>query len=209
MTADIHQPAIAAWEHRFAVDDYIFGERPNAWLMRQAAHWQPGQRALCVADGEGRNGVALAARGLQVDSFDPSPSAVAKAQALALRQGQSLEAVCAGWEDYAWRTASHELVVGVFIQFARPDERRRLFEHMQQSLKPGGKLLLLGYTPEQLQLNTGGPSAREQLYTEELLCDAFQGLQIVALERFEEVLDEGTAHRGRSALIGLVAQAPR
>lgn len=208
MTNGASGPAVEAWERRFAVDGYVFGDRPNAWLMRQASHWQPGQRALCVADGEGRNGVALAACGLQVDSFEPSPSAVNKARSLALRQWQQLQAICAGWEDFAWQPASYELVVGVFIQFAGPDERQRLFARMQQALRPGGKLLLLGYTPAQLQYRTGGPSAPEQLYTEALLRQAFQGLQIIVLECFEEYLEEGNGHRGRSALIGLVAQAP-
>lgn len=199
--------AVAAWERRFAVDDYVFGERPNAWLMRQASWWQAGQRVLCVADGEGRNGVALAAGGLSVDSFDPSPSAVAKARALAERRGQVLNAVCAGWEDFDWQSASHDLVVAVFIQFAQPAERTRLFQLMQQALRPGGKLLLLGYGPEQLRYRTGGPPVLEQLYTEALLRDAFKSLRILSLEAFEEVLDEGVGHRGPSALIGLVAQA--
>ena len=38
--------------------------------------------ALCVADGEGRNSVWLASKGLNVAAFDFSPVAVAKARAV-------------------------------------------------------------------------------------------------------------------------------
>lgn len=201
-------PRTQFWEQRYASSDFLFGAAPNTWLMQQAGVWVPGQRVLCVADGEGRNGVALARAGLQVDSFDPAPSAVAKAQALAAQAGVPLAAQVAGWQDFAWPTAHYDGVVAIFIQFATAAERVELFKAMVRSLKPGGHLLLLGYTPEQLQHGTGGPSDVTQLYTEALLREAFGGLEILSLRSFEDVLDEGSGHAGRSALVGLVARCP-
>ncbi len=199
-------PEREAWERRYVGDAYVFGEQPNGGLMRQAGHWQAGQRAVCVADGEGRNGVALARQGLQVDSFDPSPSALAKARRLAEHQGVALHLHCAGWEDFSWPDAGYDLVVAIFIQFARPIERERLFARLRQALRPGGRLLLLGYSLQQLRYGTGGPAAPEQLYTEELLREAFADLELLELKAFEEELSEGAGHAGRSALIGLVAR---
>ncbi len=79
---------------------------------------------------------------------------------------------------------------------------------MKQAVKPGGFLLLQGYTPKQLDYRTGGPSAVENLYTEALLRALFADWEIVLLREHEDILDEGTAHRGRSALIDLVARKP-
>jgi hypothetical protein len=51
---------LARWEERFAAPGYLFGTEPNAFLAREARRIPPGSRVLCIADGEGRNGVWLA-----------------------------------------------------------------------------------------------------------------------------------------------------
>ena len=62
--------------------------------------------------------------------------------------------------------------------------------------------------PEQLQYGTGGPSERENLYTRELLEQAFAGLEIIRLAEHDSEVDEGPRHSGISALIDLVARKP-
>jgi hypothetical protein len=81
----------------------------------------------------------------------------------------------------------------------------RLTYQRWASPKPGGCLLLLGYTPKQLEYGTGGPSVLSHLYTPQLLQDAFGSLAIQSLEDYETELAEGNGHKGRSAVIGLVA----
>src|SRR5262245_2003064 len=76
------------WESRFAAPGYHFGTAPNAFLKSQAHRLRAGQKALALADGEGRNGVWLAEQGLDVLSLDFSPNALKKARALAARDGQ-------------------------------------------------------------------------------------------------------------------------
>ena len=104
--------------------------------------------------------------------------------------------------------AAFDFVVGIFIQFADPVQRARIFAGMARALRPGGHLIVQGYTPKQLEYRTGGPSAVENLYTAELLRTAFPGLDIVHLQEYEDVLDEGVGHKGQSALVGLVARKP-
>ena len=94
----------------------------------------------------------------------------------------------------------------IFIQFADPLLRERLFARMVASLRPGGTLVLQGYTPRQLEYRTGGPPLVSHLYTAAWLRQAFQGLEILALEEYEADLAEGSGHQGRSALVGLVAR---
>ena len=80
------------WEARFAAPGYHFGTEPNAFLKSKAGLLKPGQKALSIADGEGRNGVFLAEQGLDVLTMDFSPTALAKAHALAKDRGVTIRA---------------------------------------------------------------------------------------------------------------------
>lgn len=100
------------------------------------------------------------------------------------------------------------MVLGVFIQFAAPPLRAEIFAGMHAALRPGGLVMLHGYTPEQLAHGTGGPRAVENLYTPDLLTAAFADLEILYLNAYEAEISEGAGHKGRSALIDLVARKP-
>jgi len=203
-TSAFTQPA-QTWNSRFSKDGYVFGTEPNEWLRRHASVWHPGSRILCVADGEGRNSVWLAKQGHQVEAFDISDVGVGKARRLAQESQVAVDFAVAGCDDFAWKQDHYDGVVAIFVQFADPDLRARLFENMMRSLKPGGALILVGYTPRQLEYGTGGPSVLSHLYTPELLRESFANLHIRVLDEYETELAEGDGHKGRSAVIGLVA----
>jgi 2-polyprenyl-3-methyl-5-hydroxy-6-metoxy-1,4-benzoquinol methylase len=198
------------WNQRYiSAEGYLFGTAPNAWLARHAQVWKPGQRVLCVADGEGRNSVWLAQQGLQVEAFDIAEVGLAKARRLAAERGVTVDFQLADVDGFAWPDAPdhrYDGVAAIFVQFADPALRTRLFARMQAALKPGGRLVLQGYTPQQLAYKTGGPPQVEHLYTEALLREAFAGMDVEVLESYEADVDEGIGHRGRSALIGMVAR---
>jgi SAM-dependent methyltransferase len=194
------------WNQRFATPGFLFGSEPNAWLREHAHIWATGERVLCVADGEGRNSVWLAEQGLAVESFDIAETGVAKARELAAQRGVAVNCAVADCDAYAWPKATLDGVAAIFVQFADPDLRARLFANMVSALKPGGWLVLQGYTPRQLEHRTGGPPVASHLYTEAMLRKAFADLEIVTLREYEADLAEGSGHHGRSALIGMVAR---
>ncbi|MBL8289031.1 MAG: class I SAM-dependent methyltransferase [Rubrivivax sp.] len=204
--------AAATWNRRFAGETFLFGTEPNAWLRAHAGWLAPGSRVLCVADGEGRNSVFLARQGHRVEAFDIAANAVAKAQAFAAREGVQVGYALADCDSYAWPSMpgdAFDAVAAIFVQFADPPQRQRLFANMVRALKPGGLLLLHGYTPKQLEYRTGGPPILEHLYTEAMLREAFAGsAEIVELTEYEAEIHEGSGHSGRSALLGLVARRP-
>ncbi len=198
--------AAATWNRRFEAGGYLFGTEPNAWLREHRGLLQPGQRVLSVADGEGRNSVWLAQQGLVVDAFDVSEIGVAKARALASERGVSVNFALSDVDAFAWPQATYDAVVAIFVQFADPALRERLFAQCRRTLKPGGLLLLQGYTPKQLEYKTGGPPHLSHLYTEAMLREAFADWDLLELREYEAEVAEGTGHKGRSALVGMVAQ---
>lgn len=186
----------------------MFGTEPNAYLASHRTLFEAGKSALAVADGEGRNGVWLAQLGLQVDAFDISPVRVAKADELARRVGVSVNLHVSDCEAWDWRPEAYDVVAAIFVQFAGQEMRQRLFAGMIATLKPGGYLVVQGYTPKQLEYKTGGPGLLDHLYTADMLREVFSALKIVELREYESDLNEGTQHVGRSALLGMVARKP-
>ena len=202
------------WSKRYrdVGEEYLFGTEPNRFLAHRVGLFESGRTALSVADGEGRNSVWLAEQGLEVTAVEISAVAVEKARRLAAGRGVQVRFVLADMLAADWPpaelAAAFDWVVGIFIQFVGPDERQRQFAAMKRLTRPGGRILLHGYTPKQLEYRTGGPSAVENLYTRELLTAAFGDWRIEELVEYEEDISEGIGHAGRSAVIGLVARKP-
>src|SRR5215213_9740044 len=135
------------WETRFAAPGYHFGTEPNAFLKSKADLLKPGQKALSIADGEGRNGVFLAEQGLDVLAMDFSPTALAKSRSLAEQRGVTIRTEQADLGTWQWPVAGFDVVVAIFFQFCAPPLRARVFTSIKQALKPGGLLLMEGYRP--------------------------------------------------------------
>jgi cyclopropane fatty-acyl-phospholipid synthase-like methyltransferase len=194
------------WEARFAGPDYHFGTEPNAFLKSKADLLKPGQKALSIADGEGRNGVFLAEQGLDVLAMDFSPTALAKSQALARQRGVTIRTEQADLDTWRWPAGAFDVVVAIFFQFCAPPLRTRVFDGIKRALKPGGLLLMEGYTPKQREYKTGGPSEVENLYTRKLLEDSFADFSSVEIREYDSEIHEGSGHGGMSALIDLVGR---
>jgi 2-polyprenyl-3-methyl-5-hydroxy-6-metoxy-1,4-benzoquinol methylase len=193
------------WETRFTPSGYRFGKEPNAFLTAQAHLLRAGQTALAVADGEGRNGVWLAERGLDVLSIDFSPTALTKARVLAQERGVHLRTEVADVTTWRWPKDAFDVIVAIFIA---PDaaDRPAFFACLKASLKPGGLLLMQSYRPEQLTYRTGGPPDAARMCTRAVLEGAFGDLSELDIREHDSVLNEGTAHVGMSALIDLIGR---
>jgi SAM-dependent methyltransferase len=208
MAMNMANEALARWNERFSAPGYLFGTAPNRFLASQKDRLMRGQRALAVADGEGRNGVWLAQQGLNVTSVDFSPVALAKARELAKKSGVAIETIEADLANWTWPAAAYDVVVAIFIQFAPPPMRAKIFAGMRTALRPGGLLILEGYRPKQVDYGTGGPPNRENMYTRELIESAFAGMEMLHLAEYDAEIVEGSGHKGLSALIDCVLRKP-
>lgn len=196
------------WDERYSGEGYLFGTSPSAFLTAQKGRLPAGGTALAVADGDGRNGVWLAEQGMDVLAVDGSPVALEKSRKLAAEHGVRMRHELADLLSWDFGHDRFDVVVGIFIQFTKPVERAEMFRGMRESLKPGGLLVLQGYRPEQLEYGTGGPPDAENMYTEDILREAFAELDIEYLESYDAELHEGR-HEGMSALIDMIARKPR
>ena len=192
------------WQKRFGEPGYLFGTAPNAFLKSQASLLRKGDRALAIADGEGRNGVFMAEQGLDVLSIDFSPAAQHKVRKLAAERGVTLRVEQADVVNWTYPSEAFDVVAAIFIQFATPAERDKIFAGIKKTLKPGGLLLIEGYGLKQLEYKTGGPSKVENLYTREMLEQAFGDFTSLDIREHDSDIREGDGHGGLSALVDVV-----
>lgn len=197
---------VPQWDERYAQPGFLFGEAPNAFLKSRHQLLKPGSSALAVADGEGRNGVWMAEQGLRVHAVDASKIALEKSRKLAAQRGVSMAWDQVDLIDWEWPDAAYDLVAAIFIQFADPEGRAKQFAGIRKALKPGGLVIMQGYTPRQVEYGTGGPPHAENMYTESLLREAFGDWDILHLLEHDDPIEEGPGHSGMSALIDMVAR---
>lgn len=108
-------PDYQRWNSRFSQPDYIFGTEANEFLCSQRHRLKPGQKALALADGEGRNGVWLARQGLEVLSVDFSPAAQEKARRLAAQHHVTIATELADLRHWQWPPERFDVVVAIKI----------------------------------------------------------------------------------------------
>ena len=201
----------AFWDQRYAGAGFAYGEAPNAFLTSLADRFPPSGRALVPGDGEGRNGVFLAERGLRVETLDLSAEGVAKARRLAATRGVLLEAKQADALAWEWPPAAYDLIALLYLHLP-VEQRRALHARALAALKPGGLIVLEAFTPRQLERQRagarGGPREEDLLFEPEDLRADFAGAEIEMLQEVETELGEGALHVGWSAVARVVARRP-
>ena len=196
------------WQGRYGVPDYIFGKGPNYFIASCKDLLPKSGKALAVADGEGRNGVWLAEQGLEVVSLDFSQVGQEKAAALAKEHGVTMQIVNGDVHTWDYPENAYDVVAEIFTQFSSPDERKLKWDGMKKTLKPGGLMIIQGYTPKQLEYKTGGPGKLENLYTRAMLEEAFAGFTDMNIVEEELEMHEGSGHGGMSAVVNFTARKP-
>ncbi len=195
------------WEQRYSEKGWAYGTEPNQFLSTQAERFKPGMKALVVGDGEGRNGVWLAQRGLDVLSVDYSAAGLRKARELAIAKGTRVTTECVDLTQWIWPVAAFDAVVSVYLHFA-PEVRTSMHRAMLHTLKPGGVLILEAFNKNQLQYKSGGPSVATMLYSSDELRADFSDAHIEVLNETVAQLNEGKYHVGPGAVLRMVLTNP-
>lgn len=195
------------WDERYSGESYAYGKQPNDFLLQNYQQIARQGRVLCLAEGEGRNGVFLAQQGLDVLAVDASAVGMAKAQKLAEEKGVKLHTQVADLADFVIEPESWDAIVSIFCHLPRV-LRSQLHHQAVRGLRPGGVFILEAYTPEQLSYKTGGPAVVEMTMQLADLREELAGLDIrLGEERIREV-HEGEYHTGTGAVVQLLAVKP-
>lgn len=195
------------WDDRYAADRFYYGTEPNDFLREQAGRIRAGGRALCIAEGEGRNAVYLAGLGCAVTAMDQSAVGLAKARALAERRGVGIDVVVGDLSTWAFAPGSWDAIVSIWCHLPAP-LRGHVYRGVVTGLAPGGVLILEAYTPKQLEFGTGGPPAAELMPTLAELRRHLDGLDFEVAAELEREVHEGQGHHGHSAVVQVVARRP-
>jgi SAM-dependent methyltransferase len=196
------------WDERFAGPEFKYGTEPNAFLVTQADALRPASDILLPGDGEGRNSVWLAAQGHRVLAMDSSAVGLAKARALAQRTGVPLQTVQDDLADWVPEPGRFDAVALIYVHLPsalrRPAHRR-----LAAALRPGGRLLLEAFHPDQIGRRSGGPKDPDMLVTLADLRADFDGLLVESLaEDVETPLAEGSGHQGLARVTRWVGLRP-
>ncbi len=191
------------WNHRYALPGWAYGTQPNDFVREVATHLEG--PVLCLGEGEGRNAVFLAERGLEVTAIDLSPKALEKAQQLATERGVTLTTQEADLADFVLGEGRWGTILSIWCHLP-PWLRTRVHRDVVRALKPGGRFVLEAYTPAQLAFDTGGPKSLDLLVPPDALKAELEGLTFERFEVREREVQEGDWHHGRSAVVQVLAR---
>lgn len=187
------------WNERFAAKAFAYGELPNQFFANELKKLKTG-RLLFPAEGEGRNAIYAAKHGFEVVAFDPSKKGRQKAIQLATRYNTSIEYHLATYESFNPEKEYFDSIILIFAHMPahlRETYHRKLFSF----LKPGGSLILQGFSKDQINRNTGGPRNLEMLFSKEELLSDFKTMATLKIEETEVMLNEGEFHNGLASVI--------
>jgi cyclopropane fatty-acyl-phospholipid synthase-like methyltransferase len=191
------------WNERYGSGEFAYGTEPNSFLVENAKLLTG--PVLSLAEGEGRNAVFLASQGFDVLGVDGSEVGLAKAHKLAKSKGVAIKTEVADLATYEPPTHLYGSVVSISAHLPS-DVRRRLYPLVEQSLKPGGIILLEAYAKSQLSRNTGGPKDPDMLMTAVDIPKEFPNCEVLLCQEIEREVVEGEFHTGMASVVQFIGK---
>lgn len=201
------------WNERFSDVEYVYGKEPNIFL-KEFYEQNPDllkNPVLMVGDGEGRNGVYLATKGLDVTSLDYAEMGLQKAQRLAKEKNTEIKTILADVNEFDFGIKKWGSIILIYLHLSK-EERKRLYSKVKNALIPDGLFFVEAFSIEQLNYDSGGPKLAELLYTKEELDIEFSKkikgykFEIILSEQKVVYLHEGRLHEGEGSVVRFVCK---
>ena len=191
------------WNERYTNKGYLYGTEANSFLTENVTLL--GGPVLSLSEGEGRNAVFMASRGLSVLGVDCSEVGLEKAQSLAKSRGVVIETEVADLAEF--QPAENHFGSVVSISAHLPSAiRHKLYPLIEKAIKRNGILLLEAYSETQLARNTGGPRDIDMLMTVAKLRREFPNLTPILSREIEREVSEGEGHSGMASVVQYIAR---
>ncbi|PLX13465.1 MAG: SAM-dependent methyltransferase [Marinilabiliales bacterium] len=193
------------WNSRYADKEYAYGTEPNNYFKQIIDGRKLGGRILLPAEGEGRNAVYAAKKGLEVFAFDISIEGKIKALKLAKNQNIKIAYEIGDFLKMPLKEDSFDAAALIFAHFP-PNIISVYHKKIADLLKPGGIIILEGFSKRHFDLqlknpSAGGPKNIDMLFSKTQISSDFKNFKVLDFEEKEVVLEEGIFHKGKAQVI--------
>lgn len=197
------------WDAKYATIDAPFGDAPNEYVRRIATRPDfHAASALCLADGDGRNGAWLAQRGMAVTAIDSSAVATQKAIERDRAAGITADRITADVTQWEPNGRTWQAVFLIYLQ-SDAEVRIEALHLAARVVAPGGWLVLEVFAKGPAVHGEPGPKDDAVLYDLPEIESATADLQVIEALEGRVLLDEGVRHRGTGNIIRFAARRSR
>ncbi|WNZ00110.1 class I SAM-dependent methyltransferase [Sulfurospirillum sp. 'SP'] len=196
----------AFWNAKFYTKDFIYGEAPNNFVKENIELLVNTKTVMCLGEGEGRNAIYLADKGMEVEALDISDIALKKLRRRAKESYLFIKTRHTLFEY--WQPDTHyDAVVCTYLHLPKHNQKM-LFEKALMALNPNGYFIAELFSESQIHFSSGGPKNIALLYDLNDILDIVKTLpcKIIKLAQEVIVLNEGDKHVGRASVIRIILQ---
>jgi cyclopropane fatty-acyl-phospholipid synthase-like methyltransferase len=196
----------AFWNEKFQTKNLIYGEAPNNFIKENIELLLQAKNVMCLGEGEGRNAIYLADKGLVVEALDASDVALQKLRRRAKERYvfiKTRHTLLEYWQP----EQLYDAVICTYLHLPKQNQKM-LFEKSIEALNPNGYFIAEVFSESQVHFESGGPKNIALLYDLNDILDMVKSLpcKIHKLSQEVVVLIEGDKHIGRASVIRIVLQ---
>lgn len=191
---------------KFYTKDFIYGEAPNNFVKENIELLVNTKTVMCLGEGEGRNAIYLADKGMEVEALDISDIALKKLRRRAKESYLFIKTRHTLFEY--WQPDTHyDAVVCTYLHLPKHNQKM-LFEKALMALNTNGYFIAELFSESQIHFSSGGPKNIALLYDLNDILDIVKTLpcKIIKLAQEVIVLNEGDKHVGRASVIRIILQ---
>ena len=197
------------WDGKYAnAPDGLFGLEPNEYVRQVHGRSDfSAKTALCLADGDGRNGRWLATQGLDVTAVDLSVVGTQNAKQFDADAGVSVERICC--EITQWRTDGR-IWDSVFLIYLQSPwaERRAALDAGWSALASGGLFAVEAFAKWDGRQRGMGPDDDDLRYSVGEILGRLKGCRPIEAMAGSIWLEEGSRHTGEAHVVRVLARKP-
>lgn len=198
------------WDKKFADKEYIYGVEPNVFLKDSIEKHLNSGSILFPGEGEGRNAVYAAQKGLSVVAFDQSEQGKIKALRLAAEAGVNIDYRLGDLSQMNFPENYFDAAALIYAHL-QPNIRTQIHRNIGGFIKTGGIVILEAFSKnhvenQKVNPNAGGPRNVEMLYTKNLIMDDFNDFEPLLIIETEVFLNEGAGHIGKANVVRFIGR---